>query len=279
MCARTIAAADTSAATIAAAHLCEGITVGGVSIAARMGEAHAGYGLLNMLGGQNCSQSNAAMCSVSGWNSRRHGICFCTVTLVVAQSSLELQMNKRTPATASRRARTPKPTAKAQRAKPAVVRSPKPGAQHLVEAIAAEAPAKARNKSRHPVPVVENPAAALQAVPVVENPPAALPAAPVVENSAAALAAARIVEKPPAAFQDAGKPAMTNDASNRGFDFSSAAANLQAYQAKLLELALANMQFAFELAQRLATIRSPLDIFGVAAEFTSKRIALLRKYA
>jgi hypothetical protein len=184
-------------------------------------------------------------------------------------------MNKRTPATASRRARTPKPTAMAQRAKPAVVRSPKPGAQ----AIAAEAPAKARHKSKQPVPVVENPAAALQAVPVVENPPAAFPAASVVENPAAALPAARIVANPPAAFQDAGKPAMTNNASNRGFDFSSAAANVQAYQAKLLELALANMQFAFELAQRLATIRSPLDIFGVTAEFTSKRIALFRKYS
>jgi hypothetical protein len=188
-------------------------------------------------------------------------------------------MNKRTPATASKPARTPKTTAKAQRAKRAVVRSPKLGAQRLVEAIPAESPGKGRNKSKPAVPVVENSPAALQAVPVVENPPAALQAAPVVENPAAALPAARIAENPPAAFQDARKPAMTNDASNRGFDFSSAAANLQAYQAKLLELALANMQFAFELAQRLATIRSPLDIFGVTAEFTSKRIALFRKYS
>jgi outer membrane protein OmpA-like peptidoglycan-associated protein len=175
-------------------------------------------------------------------------------------------MNKRIPATASRHARTPKPTAKAQRAKPAVVRSPKPGAQHLVEAIPAEAPAKGRNKSKQPVPVVENPRAALQAAAVVETPAAALPAA-------------RMVENPPAAFQDAGKPAMTNNASNTGFDFSSATANVQAYQAKLLQLALANLQLAFEMAQRLATIRSPLDIFGVTAEFTSKRIALFRKYA
>jgi hypothetical protein len=200
-------------------------------------------------------------------------------------------MNKRTPATASKHARTPKTTAKAQRAKRAVVRSPKRDAQHLVEPIAAEAPAKGRSKSKPAVPVVDNPAtalqavsvvenapAALQAVPVVENPPAALQAVPVVEKPTAALQAARIVENPPA-FQDAGKPAITNNASNRGFDFTSAAANLQAYQAKLLELALANMQLAFELAQRLATIRSPLDIFGVTAEFTSKRIALFRKYS
>ena len=187
-------------------------------------------------------------------------------------------MNKRTPATASKHARTPKTTAKAQRAKRAVVRSPKLGAQHLVEAIPAESPAKARNKSKQAAPVVENPAA-LQAVAVAENPPAALQAAPVVENPAEALQAARIVENPPAAFQDARKPAMTNNASNRGFDFSSATANLQAYQAGLLDMALANMQFAFELAQRLATIRSPLEIFGVTAEFTSKRIALFRKYS
>ena len=44
-------------------------------------------------------------------------------------------------------------------------------------------------------------------------------------------------------------------------------------------MALANMQFAFEFTQRLAAIRSPFDIFGITAEFTGKRIELLRKYA
>jgi hypothetical protein len=34
---------------------------------------------------------------------------------------------------------------------------------------------------------------------------------------------------------------------------------VRAYQAKLLEMAQANMQFAFEFAQRLATIRSPVE--------------------
>jgi hypothetical protein len=52
-----------------------------------------------------------------------------------------------------------------------------------------------------------------------------------------------------------------------------------AYQAKLLEMAQANMQFAFEFAQRLSTIRSPVEFPSVIAEFTSKRIAMFRKHS
>ena len=43
--------------------------------------------------------------------------------------------------------------------------------------------------------------------------------------------------------------------------------------------ARANMQLAFEFAQRLATIRSPVEILSVIAEFTSKRIAMFQKYS
>jgi hypothetical protein len=50
-------------------------------------------------------------------------------------------------------------------------------------------------------------------------------------------------------------------------------------QVKLLEMAQANMQFAFEFAQRLATIRSPVEFLSVTAEFTSKRSALFRKHS
>jgi hypothetical protein len=50
-------------------------------------------------------------------------------------------------------------------------------------------------------------------------------------------------------------------------------------QAKLLEMAQANMQFAFEFAQRLATVRSPVDILRVIEEFTSKRMAMFRRYS
>ena len=61
--------------------------------------------------------------------------------------------------------------------------------------------------------------------------------------------------------------------------FSSATANVQAYQAKLLEITQVNMQFAFEFAQRLAAIRSPVEYLSVIADFTSKRIDMFRKYS
>ena len=72
---------------------------------------------------------------------------------------------------------------------------------------------------------------------------------------------------------------MRDNGSKKGFDFSLATANVQAYQAKLLEMTQANMQFAFEFAQRLATIRSPLDFPIGIAEFTGKRIAMFGKYS
>ena len=52
---------------------------------------------------------------------------------------------------------------------------------------------------------------------------------------------------------------------------------MRAYQAKLLEMAQANMQFALEFAHRLATVRSPPEILRVIEEFTSKQIAMFRK--
>jgi len=60
---------------------------------------------------------------------------------------------------------------------------------------------------------------------------------------------------------------------------SSATATVQAYQAKLLEIAQANTQVAFEFAQRLATMRSPVDLPGLIAEFTSKRMGMFRKHS
>jgi hypothetical protein len=70
-----------------------------------------------------------------------------------------------------------------------------------------------------------------------------------------------------------------NKDSKKTFDFSSATANVRAYQAKLLEVAQANLQFAFEFAQRLAAVRSPLEFLSVTAEFTSKRIAMFQEYS
>jgi hypothetical protein len=54
---------------------------------------------------------------------------------------------------------------------------------------------------------------------------------------------------------------------------------LRAYQAKLLEMAQANMQFALEFAQRFTTVRSPVETLRVIEEFTSKRIAMFRNHS
>jgi hypothetical protein len=160
-------------------------------------------------------------------------------------------MSKRKPATASRHARSPKIAAKAQRATQAIVRSPKDSRLRSVAAGSTESPPKRHNDSKQEAPLVK------QEAPLVENPATALQTA----------------------LQDDCKQTMTDPDSKKGFDFSSATANVRAYQAKLLEMAQANMQLAFEFAQRLATIRSPVEILSVIAEFTSKRIAMFQKYS
>jgi hypothetical protein len=72
---------------------------------------------------------------------------------------------------------------------------------------------------------------------------------------------------------------MKDIVSSKGFDFSSTTVNVRAYQAKLAEVTQANVQFAFEYAQRLATTRSPVEFLNVIAEFTTKRIAMFQKYS
>ena len=71
---------------------------------------------------------------------------------------------------------------------------------------------------------------------------------------------------------------VTHDKSmSKQFDLSSATANVRAYQAKLIEMTQTNMAVSFEFSQRLASVRSPVELFTVIAEFTGKRIALLGK--
>ncbi|OPY94270.1 Phasin protein [Bradyrhizobium sacchari] len=86
--------------------------------------------------------------------------------------------------------------------------------------------------------------------------------------------------EPPLGLQDDPKKprvdALPDDLSQRmtGSDpmkgFALATANMQAYQAKLLEIAGANAQLAFEFGLRLASIRSPAELFGVITEFTNR---------
>ena len=149
-------------------------------------------------------------------------------------------MSKRKPATASKQAYSPKIAAKAQRATQAVVRSPKDSRLRPVGVRSTESPPKRHDDSQQEALLVENPVTVLQ---------------------------------------DDSKQAMTDGDSNKGVDFSSATANVRAFQAKLQEIAQANMQFAFEFAQRLATIRSAVEFPSVIAEFTGKRIAMFRKHS
>jgi hypothetical protein len=88
-----------------------------------------------------------------------------------------------------------------------------------------------------------------------------------------------VFESPATALQDSLKQSMREPELKKGFDFSSATATPRAYQAKLLEMVQANMQFALEFAQRLASIRSPVDFLSVTAEFTSRRSAMFRKHS
>jgi hypothetical protein len=70
-------------------------------------------------------------------------------------------MSKRTPAAASKHARSPKIAAKAQRAAQTIVRSPK--ISRSVAASSAESPPKPRNDSKPTAPLaIENPVTALQ---------------------------------------------------------------------------------------------------------------------
>ena len=163
---------------------------------------------------------------------------------------LECQMSKRKRTTSSKHARSPKIAAKAQRATQAIVRSPK-GRLRSVAADSASSP-KPRNDSKPVAPLA-----------IAVAPP---PVAPLV------------IENPVTALQEDFKKTMTVNSLSKGFDLSAATANVRAYQAKLLEMAQANMTFAFEFSQRLATIRSPVEFLTVIAEFTSKRIAMFSKY-
>lgn len=73
--------------------------------------------------------------------------------------------------------------------------------------------------------------------------------------------------------------AIQDEPNNDPTKGSEATANVPAFQAKLLEVAQANMQFGFEFAERLATIKSPVEFLSVTAEFTSKRSAMFLKHS
>jgi hypothetical protein len=148
-------------------------------------------------------------------------------------------LNKRKPITTSKHALGPKIAAKAQQAVQEIVRSPKDKLLRSIEAGSTESPPKHNDDSPQEALLVENPATRVE---------------------------------------DDSKPTMTDNDPKKGTNFL-AMENVRAYQAKLLEMAQANMQFSFEFAQRLAMIRSPFEFPSVISEFTSRRIAMFRKHS
>jgi hypothetical protein len=146
-------------------------------------------------------------------------------------------MSKRKPAKMSKRASSVK-ISKAKRAAQAIVKGPKESRLPLVPASSTETPPKHPNDSTQEAPVSDP----------------RQPASP--------------VENPATAIQEDSKPMTTGNDSKKEFDFSSA------YQAKLQEVAQADINLAFESAKRLATISSPVEFPRIIAEFTSKRIAM-----
>lgn len=75
----------------------------------------------------------------------------------------------------------------------------------------------------------------------------------------------------------AANPVQDGPGQMRRLDFASATGNMVAYQVKLLELTQANMRFAFDFSQKLATIRSPFQFVDVIVEFTKRRVDMLGK--
>ena len=124
-------------------------------------------------------------------------------------------MSKRKPATASKHARSPKIAVKAQRTTQAIVRSPKVRLRAVATGSAESSP-KRHSDSKPMAP-----------------PPVRPVAHPAIEN-------------PVTALQEDFKQTMTDKSLSKGFDLSSATANVRACQAKLLEMAQANMKFAFD---------------------------------
>jgi hypothetical protein len=145
----------------------------------------------------------------------------------------------------SKRKPAKKVAAKAQPARQAVVRSPRPSHVRLVEGGSNETQLNIGSG----------------------------PDAPVLNQAAAAFPA---VESPGMASQDESQ--RENDVA-KAFDVFPASPNALAYLTKLPEIAQANMQLAFEFAQRFARIKSPFEIPSVLSELLFKQFAIFQKAA
>jgi hypothetical protein len=156
-------------------------------------------------------------------------------------------MSKRKPVKASKRAQSPKITVRAQRNKQAVVRSAKDDLLRSVAAGPIESPLEIQDDSKQNLIVGKQ-------------------KAPIIEKQKTPLAEDRV-------------PLQDRFSQTKGFDFSLATANMLAPQAKLQEMAQANMRFAFEFSQALAVVRSPFEFFDVIAKFTKRRADMMFGWA
>jgi len=163
-------------------------------------------------------------------------------------------MSKHKPGTASKHAGRPKISAKAQRAAQDIVRSPKDARSRSAGEGATESSPKPFDEQQE---ALENSVTAIK------------------DDYNQTVSAFQTVT---ASQDDRDQPVTDSDAKKLA-GVSLASANAGAYQAKLLELAYVNMQFAIEFAQRIATMRSPVEFPGVIFEFTGKRMAMFGNYS
>jgi len=153
-------------------------------------------------------------------------------------------MSKRKPARTSKRARSPKIAAQAQRNKQDIVRSAKDTPLRSVAKGPIEPPAELQYEP--PQTVIE-------------------PKLPIKDRTTLNL-------------QDGiNGPSKKPDYSIAATNMLAYQTNMLAYQMTLLEMTHANMRLAFEFSQRLATIRTPYELLDVIFEFTYKRFYLVSK--
>ncbi|WP_439400231.1 Phasin protein (plasmid) [Bradyrhizobium sp. PMVTL-01] len=155
-------------------------------------------------------------------------------------------MSKRKPIKASKRARTPAIATRAHGNKQAVVRSAKDNLLRSVAAGLIESPLELHSDPKQEAPNVDK-----QVAPIPK---------PVQE---AAIAAKPVMQDGPGQML--------------GFDFASVTRNMVAYQLKLVEMTQANMRFAFELSQKLLTIRSPFQFVDFIGESIKRRADMVGK--
>jgi hypothetical protein len=64
-----------------------------------------------------------------------------------------------------------------------------------------------------------------------------------------------------------------------GFDASAVPEKIAAYQAKLLEIAKANVELSFAYAQAITTIKSPTEFTEISGEFSKKQVEMFKSHA